>query len=398
MSHRLRSALTMLGILIGIAAVILTVGLGEGASAQVSSEIQSLGTNLLTVTPGSTTTTGGVRGGLGSATSLTAADATALANKKDCPDVAAVAPVSSRSTVLVAGSTNWTTTVSGSSPGWLSVHSRSLAEGNFFTQDDIVKANPVMVLGATTALELFGTRDPIGQSVSIGTETYTVDGVLNVIGSSSTSGTTQDDLAVVPISTFQQHLAFGLTRTSVSSIVVEATSKNTLSAAYQEIDDELLALQGASTPLAANFTITTQTQALSTATSVDHTLTILLAGIAAISLLVGGIGVMNIMLVSVTERVREIGLRKALGATPSVIRRQFMAEASVLGLAGGLIGVLLGLGGAIGLPHLISNPIVISPSAAVAAIVVSLAIGLGFGVYPASRAARMAPIDALRSE
>jgi len=398
MSHRLRSGLTMLGILIGIAAVILTVGLGEGASAQVSNEIQSLGTNLLTVTPGSTTTTGGVRGGLGSATSLTAADATALADKRDVPDVAAVAPVSSRSTVLVAGSTNWTTTVSGSTPGWLSVHSRSLLEGNFFTQDDIVKANPVMVLGATTAQELFGTRDPIGQSVSIGTETYTVEGVLNAVGSSSTSGTSQDDLAVVPISTFQQQLAFGLTRTSVSSIVVEATSKNTLSAAYQEVDDELLALQGAATPLAANFTITTQTQALSTATSVDHTLTILLAGIAAISLLVGGIGVMNIMLVSVTERIREIGLRKALGATPRIIRRQFMVEAAVLGLAGGLIGVLLGVGGAIGLPHLISNPIVISPSAAVAAIVVSLAIGLGFGVYPASRAARMAPIDALRSE
>ena len=397
-SHRLRSALTMLGILIGIAAVILTVGLGEGASAQVSNEISALGTNLLTVTPGSSTSSTGVRGGLGSSTSLTTADATALANKKDVPDVAAVAPTSSSNTVLVAGSTNWTTSVSGSTPGWSVVHSRSLQEGTFFTSDDVTKANNVMVLGPTTAQELFGFRDPVGQQVSVGTRDFTVIGVLNPIGSSSSSGSTQDDLAVVPISTYQQQLTFGFNRTSVSSIVVEATSKNTLSAAYQEVQDELLNLQGATSPLAANFTITTQTQALTTATSVDHTLTILLAGIAAISLLVGGIGVMNIMLVSVTERIREIGLRKALGATPRIIRRQFMVEASVLGLAGGVVGVLLGLGGAVGLPHLISNPIVISPSAALAAIGVSLVIGLGFGVYPASRAAHMAPIDALRSE
>ena len=398
MSHRLRSALTMLGILIGIAAVILTVGLGEGASAQVSNEIQSLGTNLLTITPGSSTSTGGVRGGLGSSTGLTTADATALANRRDVPDVAAVAPTSSTNTVLVAGATNWTTSVSGSTPGWATVHSRTLAEGNFFTSDDVTKANSVIVLGPTTAAELFGAGNPIGQSVSVGTRDFTVIGVLTSIGSASSTGSDQDDLAVVPISTYQQQLTFGFNRTSVSSIVVEATSKNTLSAAYQEIQDELLNLQGATSPLAANFTITTQTQALSTATSVDHTLTILLAGIAAISLLVGGIGVMNIMLVSVTERIREIGLRKALGATPRIIRRQFMVEASVLGLAGGIVGVLLGLGGAVGLPHLISNPIVVSPSAALAAIGVSLVIGLGFGVYPATRAARMAPIDALRSE
>jgi putative ABC transport system permease protein len=399
LSHRLRSALTMLGILIGIAAVILTVGLGEGASSKVNAAIQALGSNLLTVTPGSSTT-GGVRGGFGSASSLTTLDADALANKKDCPDVAAVAPSSSLSTVLVAGSSNWTTTAVGSSPGWLAVHGRQMLEGSFFTSADVSQANPVVVLGPTTAEELYGFSDPVGQSLTIGGESFTVDGVLTSIGSSTSSTTTSnpDDQAVVPITTFQQRLTGGFSRNSVASIVIEATNKNTLSAAYQEVNDELLNVMGVTDPLLAPFTITTQTQVLSTATSVDHTLTILLAGIAAISLLVGGIGVMNIMLVSVTERVREIGLRKALGATPAVIRRQFLVEATVLGLVGGVIGVLLGLGGAIGLPHVISNPIVISPTAAVAAIAVSLGIGLGFGVYPATRAARLAPIDALRSE
>jgi putative ABC transport system permease protein len=184
----------------------------------------------------------------------------------------------------------------------------------------------------------------------------------------------------------------------VSTIYVEASSKGTISAAYQEADAELLALHNITTPTDADFSIASQQSILSTATSVDSTLTVLLAGIAGISLLVGGIGVMNIMLVSVTERIREIGLRKALGATPQAIRRQFLVEASTLGFAGGVLGVGLGLTGAVVLPHFISDPIVISPTAAIGAIVVAVVIGIGFGVYPASRAARLAPIDALRSE
>ena len=203
---------------------------------------------------------------------------------------------------------------------------------------------------------------------------------------------------VVPITTAAERIFGGTDRDSVSSILVQATSSSTLSAAYQEADAELLALHDITEPSDPDFTITSEQSLVSTATSVDRTLTILLGGIAAISLLVGGIGVMNIMLVSVTERIREIGLRKALGATPALIRRQFLLEASVLGLTGGALGVLVGWPGAVFLPHAIGDPISISALAAVGSLVVAIAIGVVFGVYPASRAARLAPIDALRSE
>jgi len=232
--------------------------------------------------------------------------------------------------------------------------------------------------------------------VSINSVPLNVVGVLNTAGSSAVAN--EDDQAVVPITTAADRLFGGATHSSVQDIYLEARSSSTLSAAYQEANGELLSLHGATTPTAADFTIASQQSILSTATSVDRTLTVLLAGIAAISLLVGGIGVMNIMLVSVTERIREIGLRKALGATPRVIRRQFLVEASVLGLAGGLLGAAVGLLGAALLPHLISQQIAVSPSATAEAIVVAVGIGVVFGVYPASRAAHLAPIDALRSE
>lgn len=395
-THRLRSALTMLGVLIGIAAVILTVGLGEGAQAKVSSAVASLGSNLLVVSPGSATGAGGVRGGLGSASTLTMGDASALGSKLNAPDIAAVAPTTQRSAVLTTPTgANWTTTVVASTPSWLAVRGRRMAEGRFFTQADVTSVAPVAVLAPTVSQELFGPADPVGQTVSIAGVPTTVIGVLNSVGSSGT--TNEDDQAIVPITTARD-LLFGGSGQSVQSILVEATSSSTLSAAYQEANDTLLALHGITSPAAADFTITSQQSILSTASTVSRTLTVLLAGIAAISLLVGGIGVMNIMLVSVTERVREIGLRKALGATPRLIRRQFMVEASILGLAGGIFGVALGIVGALGLPHLISQPIAISPSATVGAVVVAMLIGFGFGVYPASRAARLAPIDALRSE
>ncbi len=395
-THRLRSALTMLGILIGIAAVILTVGLGEGAQAQVRGQINALGSNLLIVSPGSSTSSSGIRGGFGSASTLTLRDSSALANKTVAPDIKAVAATVSQSQSLTAGATNWTTSVVGSQPDWLSVRARKLASGRFLNDHDVAARAAVIVLGSDTAAELFGRISPVGETVTMYGIPFQVIGELASAGSSSS--TNEDDTAIVPITTAQARLIGGSSRSSISTIYLEATSRGALSAAYQEANAELLALHGLSSSASADFSITSQQSILSTATSVDKTLTILLAGIAAISLLVGGIGVMNIMLVSVTERIKEIGLRKALGAPPRIIRRQFLVESSVLGLAGGLLGVALGLIGATALPHVISQPIAISGLAALGAIAVAVVIGVGFGVYPASRAARLAPIDALRSE
>jgi putative ABC transport system permease protein len=394
-SHRLRSILTMLGILIGIAAVILTVGLGQGAQVQVRDQIAALGSNLLIVSPGSTTSSTGVRGGFGSATTLTMGDAAALSSAVTAPDIKAVAPVISSSQSLANGATNWTSTVVGTTTDWPSVRARTLSSGRFFTAKEVADAASVVVLGPETVTEL-GLRSPVGAEGSVGGTTMTVIGVLEPVGTGSSSSN-EDDTAVVPSTTATARLASGSTRSSVSTIYIEAASTTALSAAYQEATAALLSLHGV-TATQADFTISSQQSLLNTATSTDRTLTILLGGIAAISLLVGGIGVMNIMLVSVTERIREIGLRKALGATPRAVRRQFLVEASVLGLAGGLVGVAIGVAGAFVLPHLISQPVLISPVALGGAVVVALGIGIGFGVYPASRAARLAPIDALRSE
>ncbi|MCU1599429.1 MAG: macrolide transporter permease [Frankiales bacterium] len=394
-SHRLRSTLTMLGILIGIAAVILTVGLGQGAQVQVREEISKLGSNLLIVQPGSATSTTGVRGGRGSSSTLTVEDAEALQSKEVAPDVKRVAAVSSTSTSLTAGTTNWTTTVNGTTPDWEQVRARSLSAGRFIAQADVDDARPVVVLGADTVAELFTRGQAVGQTVTINGSTFTVIGVLKAIGSSS--DTSDDDLAVVPRTTYAARVSTGGLRLSVSTIYLEAQSQGALSAAYQEANALLLTRHGVAAA-SADFSITSQQSLLKTATSTDQTLTILLGGVAGISLLVGGIGVMNIMLVSVTERVREIGLRKALGATPSAVRRQFLVEASSLGATGGLLGLGLGVVGALVLPHWLDQPVTISPLAAVGAVVVALAIGITAGVYPAGRAARLAPIDALRND
>lgn len=394
--HGLRSLLTILGIMIGIAAVILTVGLGEGAQSSVNSAISALGSNLLVVTPGSTTSSSGVRGGFGTASTLTLADANALGSKKVAPNVIAVAPQAETEEVLTAGSTNWTTTMVGTTASWLTVRDRQVQEGGFFTRQEVSGADDVVVLGSTTASELFGAKSPIDQTITANGVTLTVIGELTTAGSSGS--TDLDDMAIVPVTTAQQQVFTGTFATSVSTIYCEASSAAGLSGAYQEIDDELLSAHHIDEPSAADFTITSQTTIASTANSVNRTLTDLLAGVAGISLLVGGIGVMNIMLVSVTERVREIGLRKALGAAPTDIRRQFLVEASSLGLLGGIGGVLVGFIGTVVLPHLQSNPVSLSLPATVGAVFVAIAIGLTFGVYPATRAARLSPIDALRSE
>jgi putative ABC transport system permease protein len=394
-THRLRSMLTIVGILIGIASVILTVGFGQGAQAEVRAQISALGSNLLIVSPGSSTDSSGIRGGFGSATTLTMSDADALASGVVAPDVEAVAPVISSNQSLTAGSANWTTSVNGTTEDWLNVRNRTMTSGRFLTQEDLDTEAAVMVLGPDTASELFGPQSAVGQTVMAGGTAFTVIGVLDSVGSSSSS-TDEDDQAIVPATTASTRFAAG--SKSVSTIYVEATSADTLSAAYQEVDAALTTSHGLTATDDADFTIATQQSLLETATETDRTLTILLAGIAGISLLVGGIGVMNIMLVSVTERIREIGLRKALGATPAVIQRQFLLESSVLGLTGGLLGAAVGIVGAWVLPSLIDQPVEISMIATIGSIAMALAVGVGFGVYPASRAARLAPIDALRSE
>lgn len=395
-THKLRSMLTSLGILMGIAAVVLTVGLGQGAQQQVDKQLAALGGNLLIVSPGSSDS-GGVRGGFGSAVTLTSSDASALASKTAAPDIAGVAPVSqSSSQSVVNGSTNWTTTIVGTNESWLSVRGRSLAEGRFLTADDAKTAAAVVVLASDTASELFGPINSVGQNVTINSVPYEVVGVLTSAGSDST--TNLDDQAIVPISTAQQRIIGGTSRTSVASIYVKATSDDRLSAAYQEANAILGFRHSVTSGSSTDFTITTQQSVLNTTSSVSGTLTTLLIGIACLSLIVGGIGVMNIMLVSVKERTREIGLRKALGGTPALIRRQFLSEASMLGLTGGLLGVALGVGAAKTLPHFIDNPVAISVPWILLAIAVAIVIGVGFGVYPAARAARLSPIDALRSE
>ncbi len=394
--RRTRSLLTMLGILIGIAAVILTVGLGEGATNKVTNAISSLGTNLLIVTPGSTTT-GGVRGGLGSSSSLTLADANALSSKVDCPDISQVSAVLQHGSVLTAGSSNWTAPVQGVSPSYLTIRDRQVVSGQAFTQKDLTTHADIALVGSTVAQNLFGFSSPVGQTMDLAGVPFTISGELNTAGASGS--TSEDNTVLIPITTAED--LFGATgpyANSVSNILISSKSASSMGAAYQEADSLLLQRHGITNPANADFTITPQTSLLSTASSVSKALTVLLVGIAAIALVVGGIGVMNIMLVSVTERIREIGLRKALGATPGVILRQFLIEATVLGIMGGIFGVAVGIIGAVVLPHFIAQPIAISTLAIVGSVVVAAGIGLVFGVYPASRAARLSPIDALRSE
>ena len=392
--RRLRSLLTMLGILIGIAAVMLTVGLGEGARRSIDAQINNLGSNLLIVMPGSTTSMTGVRNAVGGG-SLTLEDAAAIADPTVAPDIAGVAPVASAQGAAKWGTNNWTTLVTGTNVAWQSVRSRTLGDGRFFTADEQNRAESVAVLGPNTAARLFGTTPGVGQRITINDQQFTVVGVLASVGSSSM--TNDDDSIVVPISTFAQRLSTAPNALAINAIYVGARDADSIAAAHQEINQALTA-QHSTTEANRDFSIMTFQALMNALNTMTTVLSTLLSGIAAISLLVGGIGVMNIMLVSVSERIREIGLRKALGATPSVIRRQFLVEAAILGLLGGTLGIVVGMLGAAILTPILDLEVTVSVPATLLALTVSLSVGLIAGVYPASRAAKLAPIDALRSE
>jgi putative ABC transport system permease protein len=388
-AHRLRSILTTLGILFGVAAVIATVGIGQASSDSVNSRIASLGTNELTIT-GGTSLSAGVRGGAGSAATLTMADVKGLQDQAGLPDILAVAPEDQTNATIVSSASNSTSTVEGSSEGWLTANSRTISDGRFFSAANVTTHSLVVVLGSTTAATLGA---GVGSQVNIASTPFTVIGVLTSTGSSGFSN--QDDLALIPITT-DQDLLTGQGR--VQRIVIASTSTATIGSAYTEADQLLLQTHHVKTPASADFTIVNQSSFLSTAQSVTTTLTLLLASIAAISLLVGGIGVMNIMLVTVTERTSEIGLRKALGATPRDIRRQFLIEASTLSVVGGLMGVITAFVVGVVVPRVTTIGVDIRPAPVIVAVAVAAAVGLIFGVYPAARAAKLAPITALRSQ
>ena len=282
-TRRLRPALSMLGILIGIAAVMLTVGLGQGAQKQVTDQINKLGSNLLIVTPGSTTSSSGVRGGRGSATTLTIDDAAVLADPSVAPDIARVAPTSGGSQSLVAGTTTWTSNVVATNAEWLGVRARSVAQGRFFTADEITSESSVAVLGSTTAAQLLGTTNAVGQTITVGGQNVTVIGVLNTEG--STTGGDQDDLVVMPLTTYASRLSTSANPRSVSTIYIEAKDATSLSAAYQETTNALLSAHGV-TLATQDFSVSSQQAIVETATSTSRILTVLLGSIAAISLLV----------------------------------------------------------------------------------------------------------------
>jgi putative ABC transport system permease protein len=384
-ANKLRSGLTVLGILIGVGAVILLVAVGNGSKKAVEASLQALGTNTITVQGGRTTAA--TRTGYNTDLTLDIAD-----SLREAPSVRSISPVvSTAQTMTYGASTHSVPQVVGTYPGYFHASNSVIASGSEFTDDDVAQAARVVVIGSTTATELFADVDPIGQRVGIGGQLFTVIGVLKEKGSAGFNN--PDDVALAPLSAVQRALTgYG----PINSITVEAASADLVASAQAEVTAILNARMHVTNTASAPYTIRNATQLLQARTDTAQTFTVLLGTVAAISLLVGGIGITNIMMVTVTERTREIGIRKALGAPRRVILTQFLIEATLLSLAGGALGAVAALFGArfkiVGI-----QPVVV-PSSVVLALGVSIAIGLFFGSYPASRAAGLRPIDALRYE
>jgi putative ABC transport system permease protein len=399
-ANKMRSALTMLGIIIGVAAVIALMGVGRGASAAIDSQINSMGTNLLFVSPGSTSDSG-VRTAQGSAQTLTYEDALALSDPTNLPAVAAVAPQVQEFGQVVYLSNNVNTQIVGVTADFASVRNYTAEYGEFITDANVQAKSSVVVLGANVAAELFADgQDPVGQTVRINNIPFKVTGVLAAKGGSGFGN--QDDQVVVPITTAMTRLSRNRSASGnvISMISVQVTDSKQIDAAVEQIGAVLR--ERHNIRYEDDFTIRSQQDMLASATEISGVLTLFLGGVAGISLLVGGIGIMNIMLVSVTERTREIGIRKAIGATRRNVLARFLTEATVLSVLGGLIGVVLGAGIArlisgLSVATMTLQPVIAADSILLATLF-SLGVGLFFGIYPAYHASSLNPIDALRYE
>ncbi|MDF3056077.1 MAG: macB 13 [Rariglobus sp.] len=386
--NKMRSVLTALGMIIGVGAVIAMVSIGNGAKSQVEASIASLGQNVVTVFPGNFTS-GGARGGWGSASSLTPEDALAIQNEISGV-VAVSAEVRDRQQVLANG-LNWNTTIYGESPEFLGIRVWALADGLMFNEAEVRSAAKVAVIGQTIADQIFSGTDPIGKTLRIRNIPFKVIGVLSAKGFNY-FGTDQDDAVIIPYTSAMRRVS---RRTNLNSIQIQAVTPEQMPRIQQEITDLLQQRRQGRDP---DFTVRNQLELAEAATATSRTMTALLGAIAGVSLIVGGIGIMNIMLVSVTERTREIGIRLAIGAHDRDIRLQFLIEAMVLSLMGGTLGILVGIGSSQLVSHLNGWPVLVSTTAVIVAFLFSGAVGIAFGFYPAHKAAQLDPIDALRFE
>lgn len=394
--NKLRSALTMLGIVIGVAAVIATSAIGSGAKERIEQQIASIGSNTIIIIPGSLTSSG-LRMGTGNAVTLSESDARDL--PLQCPDVGFVAPVVRGGAQTVYENNNWATVILGSTPRYLEVRDYSIAEGASFSQQDVDSANKVALLGKTVVTNLYGDVDPIGRSIRIKNVPFTVVGVLGSKGQSPT-GQDQDDVILLPISTAKRKV-IGIKSANadaVDAIVMNAKSGTQIQAAQDEAEALLRQRHHLSTADANDFSIRNMQEIFAAQETSSRILSIMLAAVASVSLVVGGIGIMNIMLVSVRERTREIGLRQAVGAKPRDILEQFLVEAVALSIAGGCVGVVVGMVASAVVSHFAKWNTVVSVGAVTLAVLFSALVGIGFGYYPAWKAAYLDPIEALRAE